>query len=140
MKGKRAEEPLAGLPRNFMRACLLLLIGEQPAHGYDLLDQIPHLGIPHVDPGGLYHALRAMEQDGMVLSWWEHSSAGPPRRTYRLSEEGVEWLHAWAGALRESHRGSLAWSAPRIPCGAQYDHYIAINALQTTQKYIIIKL
>ena len=104
MKGKRAEEPLAGLPRNFMRACLLLLIGEQPAHGYDLLDQIPHLGIPHVDPGGLYHALRAMEQDGMVLSWWEHSSAGPPRRTYRLSNEGVEWLHAWAGALRESHR------------------------------------
>ena len=52
MKGKRAEEPLAGLPRNFLRACLLLLIGEQPAHGYDLLEQIPRLGIPHVDPGG----------------------------------------------------------------------------------------
>ncbi|HSH23344.1 MAG TPA: helix-turn-helix transcriptional regulator [Acidimicrobiales bacterium] len=101
---KGLEEPQGGLPRNYLRASLLLLIGEAPAHGYDLLDQIAQLGLRSVDPGGLYRTLRVMEDDGLVASWWEHSTAGPARRTYRLTDEGVEWLHAWAGALRESHR------------------------------------
>ncbi len=103
-KGKGADEAQGGLPRNYLRASLLLLIGEAPAHGYDLLEQIPRLGLPNVDPGGLYRALRVMEQDGLVASWWEHSTAGPARRTYCLTDEGIEWLHAWAGALRESAR------------------------------------
>jgi len=98
------EEPQGGLPRNYLRASLLLLIAETPAHGYDLLEQIAQLGLRNVDPGGLYRALRVMEQDGLVASWWEHSTAGPARRSYRLTEEGVEWLHAWAGALREGRR------------------------------------
>jgi len=104
MKGPNYEEPQGGLPRNYLRASLLLLIAESPAHGYDLLDQIKELGLANVDPGGLYRGLRVMEQDGLVASWWEHSSAGPARRSYRLTEEGVEWLHAWAGALREGRR------------------------------------
>jgi PadR family transcriptional regulator PadR len=103
------EEPQGGLPRNYLRASLLLLIAESPAHGYDLLEQIGELGLRNVDPGGLYRALRVMEQDGLVASWWEHSSAGPARRSYRLTDEGVEWLHAWAGALREGRRFLTAY-------------------------------
>ena len=98
------EEPQGGLPRNYLRATLLLLIGEAPAHGYDLLEQVAQLGLGKVDPGGLYRALRVMERDGLVRSSWEHSSAGPARRTYELLPDGTDWLHAWAGALRESHR------------------------------------
>ena len=104
MKGRSTEEPQGGLPRNYLRASLLLLIAETPAHGYDLLDQIAGLGLHSVDPGGLYRALRVMEADGLVASEWEHSTAGPARRTYRLTEDGVDWLHAWAGALREGRR------------------------------------
>ena len=103
VKPKR-EEPQGGLPRNYLRATLLLLIGEAPAHGYDLLEQIAGLGLHTVDAGGLYRALRVMEGDGLVDSTWEHSAAGPARRTYRLTIEGREWLHVWAGALRETHR------------------------------------
>jgi len=100
----RGEEPQGGLPRNYLRASLLLLLAETPAHGYDLLEQIGGLGLSTVDPGGLYRALRVMEQDGLVESWWEHSNAGPARRSYRLTDEGSEWLHAWAGTLREGRR------------------------------------
>ncbi len=97
-------EATGGLPRNYLRPCLLLLLGEGPAHGYDLLEQLPALGIERADPGGLYRCLRAMEQEGLVRSWWERSTAGPARRTYELTEEGRDWLHAWAGTLREVHR------------------------------------
>lgn len=104
MTTSATEEPQGGLPRNYLRATLLLLIGEAPAHGYDLLEQVAQLGLGKVDPGGLYRALRVMERDGLVSSSWEHSSAGPARRTYNLLPDGTDWLHAWAGALRESHR------------------------------------
>jgi PadR family transcriptional regulator PadR len=99
-----SPDGLAGLPRNYLRPCLLLLLAEGPAHGYELLEQVARLGLERADAGGLYRTLRAMEQEGLVESWWEHSQAGPARRTYVPSDEGIDWLHAWAGALRETHR------------------------------------
>lgn len=93
-----------GLPRNYLRPCLLLLIAERPSHGYDLIERLEELGLGATDPGGLYRALRSMERDGLVDSGWETSNSGPARRTYNPTEEGVEWLHAWAGALSESRR------------------------------------
>ncbi len=124
---KGLEEPQGGLPRNYLRACLLLLIGEAPAHGYELLEQIGQLGLGTVDPGGLYRALRVMEQDGIVESWWEHSAAGPARRTYRLTDDGYEWLHAWAGALRESHRYLTSYLSryDRVPAKSEAEPEVA---------------
>ena len=100
----RHDDGPTGMPRNYLRPCLLLLLAEEPAHGYDLLEQIARLGLERADPGGMYRALRAMEQEGLVRSWWESSQAGPARRTYVLTDEGLDWLHVWAGSLRESHR------------------------------------
>lgn len=101
---RASEDPLAGLPRNFQRPCLLLLIGEKPSHGYDLLERLQELGFKQADPGMLYRSLRAMEQEGLVTSDWESSDLGPRRRTYVLTEEGRDWLHAWAGSVREIER------------------------------------
>jgi PadR family transcriptional regulator, regulatory protein PadR len=98
------QEVSGGLPRNYLRPCLLLLLGEGQAHGYDLLERVAGLGLQRTDPGGLYRALRAMEQEGLVTSAWEYSHAGPARRIYDLTDEGRDWLHAWAGSLREVHR------------------------------------
>jgi PadR family transcriptional regulator, regulatory protein PadR len=95
---------LAGLPRNYLRPCLLLLIGERPSYGYDLLVRLCELGFDHADPGMLYRSLRAMEQEGLVRSSWRGSELGPPRRTYELSDEGEDWLHAWSGSLRETRQ------------------------------------
>lgn len=100
----RSDDLLAGLPRNFLRPCLLLLIGEKSAYGYDLLERLRAVGFNKVDPGLLYRTLRAMEQEGLVRSNWADSEVGPPRRTYELSEEGLDWLHAWAGSLRQTER------------------------------------
>jgi poly-beta-hydroxybutyrate-responsive repressor len=94
----------AGLPRSYLRPYLLLLLAERPCHGYELLEQLAEFGLKRADPGGLYRSLRAMEQEGLVSSWWEHSTSGPARRTYEITEEGLDWLHAWAGSLREVHR------------------------------------
>lgn len=104
MTRKDREEPTGGLPKNFLRASLFLLLAEEGAHGYDLLERLRDMGLKTADPGGLYRALRAMEQEGLVWSDWQASDIGPARRTYELTKDGWDWLHAWAGTLRESSR------------------------------------
>ena len=87
------------LPRNFLRPCLLLLLREQPAHGYELLERLRTFGFPGDDPGGLYRTLRALERDGLVRSAWEPSPDGPDRRTYEVTRAGMEELHERVAAL-----------------------------------------
>lgn len=99
MPPPRDDDALATLPRPWLRACLLLLVAEQPAHGYDLLVRLAELGMDRIDAAGLYRALRAMDQEGLLRSSWEPSTEGPARRTYAVTAEGMEWLHVCAGSL-----------------------------------------
>jgi poly-beta-hydroxybutyrate-responsive repressor len=83
------------LPKNFLRPCLLLLLHESPAHGYELRERLRPLGFNRDDPGRLYRALRALENAGLVNSAWQSSAGGPDRRTYELTLAGEErLLHA----------------------------------------------
>jgi len=92
-----STEPV--LPKNFVRPALLLLLREQPAHGYELLERLRTLGFAGDDPGRLYRALRALERDRLVRSSWEPSASGPDRRTYELTRAGMEELHRLATGL-----------------------------------------
>lgn len=107
---KEPEKPIAPdptsvqvLPKNFLRPCLLLLLREQPAHGYDLLERLRPLGFNRDDPGRLYRALRTLETDGLVRSVWEKSTSGPDRRMYELTRAGMELLHESVASLKATH-------------------------------------
>ncbi|MBA2280425.1 MAG: helix-turn-helix transcriptional regulator [Actinomycetota bacterium] len=93
-----------GLPRAYLRPCLLLLLLEGGSHGYELLEQVRALGLVGADAGGLYRTLRAMERDGLVSSWWEPSQSGPARRTYELTDAGTGDLDQSMKALAETRR------------------------------------
>lgn len=101
MNKNSAEEFPLGMPRNYLRPCLLLLLAEGTSHGYELLDQVGALGLDRSDPGRLYRCLRAMDEEGLVHSAWEPSTTGPARRIYTLTDEGRGWLHALAGSLAD---------------------------------------
>lgn len=92
-----------GQPKNFLRPCLLLLLAEQSAHGYELLDRLRPFGFSR-DPGGLYRVLRALEREGQVQSRWVASAVGPDRCLYDVTPAGRDWLIAWARTLEESRR------------------------------------
>lgn len=92
-----------GQPKNFLRPCVLLLLSEQAAHGYDLLERLKGFGFSR-DPGGLYRVLRSLEREGQVVSRWETSDVGPDRCLYSVTPLGREWLHAWADTLEETRR------------------------------------
>lgn len=98
------EDVTGGLPRSFLRPSLLLLLGEGPSHGYELLEHARRLGLRGAEPGGLYRSLRAMEREGLVHSRWERSHSGPARRTYLLTGAGFTALDASAATLGEAQR------------------------------------
>lgn len=86
-------------PRNYLRPCLLLVIGEEPAYGYELRARLEPLGTGHWDPGTVYRTLNLMEDDGLVRSTWERSVEGPRRRRYEITDEGRVALDSWAREL-----------------------------------------
>jgi PadR family transcriptional regulator, regulatory protein PadR len=94
--------PERSLPRNFLRPCVLLLLREEPAHGYDLLQRLRPFGFVRDDPGRLYRVLRTLESEGFVHSAWERSTSGPDRRIYDLTRAGVEELHRTAKGLADA--------------------------------------
>ncbi len=89
-----------GRMRGFVQPRLLLQLAQKPAHGYELLEALGASDAPAPDPGTLYRTLRALEEDGLVRSAWETGDSGPARRVYELTEQGVEFLHAWAANIR----------------------------------------
>jgi PadR family transcriptional regulator PadR len=91
------------LPKNFLRPCLLLLLHESPAHGYELRERLRPLGFNRDDPGRLYRALRALEEADLVRSAWPSSSGGPDRRTYELTPAGEERLLEAVAELQAMH-------------------------------------
>jgi PadR family transcriptional regulator, regulatory protein PadR len=88
-----------GQPKNFARPCLLLLLAESSAHGYELIERLRPFGFEINDPATVYKTLRQMESEGLVTSTWELSSRGPARRVYELTSDGRDLLESWAMTL-----------------------------------------
>lgn len=75
-------------------------------YGYDLRRTILEMSDGRVDAdvGGLYRTLRRMEDEGTVVSRWCEEGAGPRRREYELTVQGIELAEQWVDALRERER------------------------------------
>jgi PadR family transcriptional regulator PadR len=92
-----------GMPRRFMRPMVLLLLAEQPVHGYELMNKLKDFGMGQglMDPSILYRMLRHLEDEGMAESTLDDSGSGPARKVYNLTPEGREMLDFMAAGLDE---------------------------------------
>lgn len=93
-----------GARSSYLRSCVLLLLTEGPKHGYELLVQLSDRGYGDADAGGLYRALRTMEEEGLVTSSWEYGDFGPARRVYAVTDQGMAGLRDSALAVRDMRR------------------------------------
>jgi PadR family transcriptional regulator PadR len=81
-------------------ALVLLAIlehAEEPLYGYQIAKQLEEMasdGVP-VKQGTLYPVLRSMDDNGLLESSVEPSVSGPPRKYYRITDEGQTTLAAW---------------------------------------------
>lgn len=85
--------------RNFLAPCLLLLLAEQPDHGYDLVARARPFVAIEGDAGAVYRALRHLEEQGLARSHWLPPQGGPSRRSYQITDAGRAALRAWVDDL-----------------------------------------
>ena len=89
-----------------IKPAVLMLLVEHDLHGYDIVSKLGHLALLEEhkpDSTGVYRALRAMDESGLVASSWVLSSAGPAKRCYRITDDGLACLQRWLGTLRTYH-------------------------------------
>ena len=81
-----------------IQAELLLLLGQRPSHGYELIQRLNEADFKsgEADAATVYRNLRRMDKDGLIKSHWEVGESGPGRRLYKLTQQGEESLKVWA--------------------------------------------
>jgi PadR family transcriptional regulator PadR len=75
----------------------------EPMYGYQITKGIDP-GLLDIKQGALYPVLRSLERSGLLSSAIEPSSAGPPRRYYKITEAGRETLASWRSAWKRTTR------------------------------------
>jgi PadR family transcriptional regulator PadR len=80
------------LRRPLLPPYLLLLLAEQPGHGYELVERLRIFGFDLSGPGAVYRELRAMEEAGLARSTWSAPTTGPVPRVYELTRAGQRAL------------------------------------------------
>jgi PadR family transcriptional regulator PadR len=85
--GRRSQ-----LLRGVLDLCLLAVIDEGPAYGYEMTKRLRARGMSIVGEGSIYPLLGRLERDGLVETRREASNGGPPRKYYSLSLDGKRSL------------------------------------------------
>lgn len=85
--------------RGVLDLCLLAVVLDEPAYGYEMTRRLKERGLSTVGEGSIYPLLARLERDGLVDTYRAASDGGPPRKYYRTSQSGrralAEGLDAW---------------------------------------------
>ena len=97
---------------------LLGLLEDHPRYGYEL----KHLydgrfgGSHEVKFGQIYTTLARLRRDGLVDIAAVESGAGPERKLYLVTPDGVADLERWLRRARAARRRTGVWSCSRRWC------------------------
>src|ERR1700689_4227915 len=98
-EGRRSQ-----LLRGVLDLCLLAVMGDGPAYGYEMTKRLRGRGLSIVGAGGVYPGLVKLKRDGLVETHRPASNGGPPRKYYSISPKGERGLEA----------GVARWQAARF--------------------------
>ncbi|WP_084264837.1 PadR family transcriptional regulator [Actinomadura macra] len=90
--GRRRSQWLRGV----LDLCLLAVIADEPAYGYEMAQRLAAAGLDAVAEGSIYPALGRLQREDLVESYLVESDGGPARKYYRPTEDGRAALAAWS--------------------------------------------
>jgi PadR family transcriptional regulator PadR len=96
----KADGRRSQLLRGALDLCLLAVMEEGPAYGYDMTKRLRARGLSIVGEGSIYPLLGRLEREGLVETYRAASNGGPPRKYYRPSRAGREALAAGVAEWR----------------------------------------
>ncbi|MFE6765208.1 PadR family transcriptional regulator [Streptomyces sp. NPDC057689] len=91
------EKAEVQLRKGVLEYCVLALLRDGPKYGVELLDHLQETGTLATSQGTVYPLLSRLRRDDLVVTTWQESPSGPPRRYYALTDAGRAALAAFAG-------------------------------------------
>jgi len=118
-----ARNVITQLRRGVVEHCVLALLRDRPRYGFDLVRELSEAGGLLTSEGTIYPLLARLRRDGLVVTTWQESEAGPPRRYYALTDDGrasvatfgAEWARFKDGVDRVLGGPVVAPTSPRAP-------------------------
>jgi PadR family transcriptional regulator, regulatory protein PadR len=81
-----SESVQVQLRKGVLDMCVLALLARQDGYAYDIASRLAEaIGMGE---GTIYPLMRRMQTDGLVKTYLEESSSGPPRKYYQLTRAG----------------------------------------------------
>ena len=111
-EGRRSQ-----LLRGVLDLCLMAVMGDGPAYGYEMTKRLRGRGLSIVGEGSIYPLLGRLERDGLVETRRAASNGGPPRKYYSLSPEGKRALETGVSewkATRDAVDGALGLAKAEV--------------------------
>lgn len=85
------ENTKAQMRKGILEFCILSLICYKEMYVSELVDQLKD-GDLNVVEGTLYPLLTRLKKAEILSYRWEESTAGPPRKYYKITEKGIQTL------------------------------------------------
>lgn len=73
---------------------VLALLRERDSYGYELVTRLQEAGLTDIATGSVYPVLTRLEREGRLDSYLVQSSAGPARKYYTPTPDGLDHLVA----------------------------------------------
>jgi PadR family transcriptional regulator PadR len=87
--------------KGVVELAILALLHDGEAYGAEIIDRLGNYPGLAISAGTAYPLLSRLKKSGLITSVWRESPVGPPRKYYRLSDEGEE---AFGGMARTWNR------------------------------------
>jgi DNA-binding PadR family transcriptional regulator len=113
-----------------VRAAVLLLLDEQPLHGYQLIHRIEEHsgGLWRPSPGSVYPALQLLEDEGLVRPEEEEG-----RRVFHLTESGQAYVAEQRAELEAARDAVTGRVNPKALTLHELVHQLAVAVDQVGQ-------
>ncbi|MUV37594.1 putative DNA-binding protein YizB [Lentibacillus sp. JNUCC-1] len=83
--------------------CVLALLNKREHYGYELVREIS--AQIEISEGAVYPLLRRLKQDGYLTTYLQESIEGPPRKYYKLTEEGRQYMQTLVQEWNDFSKG-----------------------------------
>lgn len=90
----------AQMRKSLLEYCILLVIGQGEFYASDILNELKSHNLIVVE-GTLYPMLSRLKSSQLLDYTWKESKAGPPRKYYRLTQQGQRMLEQLQGTWQE---------------------------------------
>ncbi len=77
--------------KGVLEFCILTIVYEKDAYTSDLIERLKSAHLIVVE-GTLYPLLTRLKNQGYLSYYWEESKSGPPRKYFKITEAGSQFL------------------------------------------------